>query len=70
MQKFKNLLEGLGNYSVNLDKGCDLALERIGSLEIYKKDIGSISSDRKFESLKGRRFLKDKCKYDIKISCK
>ena len=25
MQKFKNVLEDLGNYSVNLDKDCELA---------------------------------------------
>ena len=37
MKNFKNVLEGLGNYSVNLGKGCDLALERIDSLKLKKK---------------------------------
>ena len=53
MQTFKNVLEGLGNYSVDLGKGCELALEGITSLELKQRDIGSMSSDRKFKSLTG-----------------
>ena len=36
MQKFKNVLKGLGNYSVNIGKGLELALEGIDSLEFKK----------------------------------
>ena len=59
MQTFKNVLEGLGNHSVDLGKGCELALEGISSLELKQRDTGSISSDRKFKSLVGRCFSKD-----------
>ena len=40
MQTFKNFLEVLGNYSVDLSKGYVLALKEIRSLELKKKILG------------------------------
>ena len=49
MQKFKNVLESLGNYSIDLGKGCELTSEGINSLDLKKgtmdqhQVIGSLS---------------------------
>ena len=39
MQKFKNVLDGLGDYLVNLGTNCELALEGIDSLELKKSKL-------------------------------
>ena len=40
MKTFKNVLNGLGNYAVDLGKVCVLALEGINSLELKKETLG------------------------------